>query len=100
MPNYKAKKIILREYNNLNKQWELLYPKTTGDMIEGRVENARLLDGKEPKDFMPSTFSSYMKITDPDNKPQGAIMRGLVVSVDYRRDEVKAMNNSIWVNTP
>ena len=52
MASYKAKKITLREFNNTNKQWEILYPQTTGDMVVGRVENSRLFDGKQQTEFM------------------------------------------------
>jgi hypothetical protein len=94
---YKAKKIILREFNNTNKQWEILYPQTTGDMVVGRVENSRLFDGKERTEFMPSSFANPLQIKTPDNKPQMMTVRGIVVSGDYNRDEVKGKANSVWV---
>ena len=97
MASYKAKKITLREFNNTNKQWEILYPQTTGDMVVGRVENSRLFDGKQQTEFMPSYFANPLQIKNPDNKPQMLTTRGIVVSGDYSRDEIKGKANSIWV---
>lgn len=97
MASYKAKKITLREFNNTNKQWEILYPQTTGDMVVGRVENSRLFDGKQQTEFMPSSFANPLQIKNPDNKPQMLTTRGIVVSGDYSRDEIKGKANSVWV---
>ncbi len=99
MASYKVKKIVLHTFNDINKQWSLLYPKTSGDMVEGRVENSRLFDGYETKDFLPSTFSSYMRVVSDLDKqtPQGMMTKGIVVTNDYDKDEAKAKPNSIWV---
>ena len=95
----KIKKVTLEEFNDLNKTWSPIYPKTSGDMVVGRVENARLLDGRETKDFMPSTFSSNMRVISDLAKqtPQGMLVRGLVVTSNYNENEPKMMGNSIWV---
>lgn len=99
MATYKVQKILLHTFDDLSKQWKILYPKTSGDMVEGRVENSRMFDGYEVKDFMPSTFTSYMRVIDglTTKNPQGIMARGIVVTNDYDKDEPKAKPNSIWV---
>ena len=95
----KIKKVTLEEFNDLNKTWSPIYPKTSGDMVIGRVENARLFDGRETKDFMPSTFSSNMRVISNLAKetPQGMLVKGLVVTSNYDKNEVGMAYNSIWV---
>ena len=99
LPAYKIKKIELKEFDDINKKWDIIYPKTSGDMIEGRVENSRLFDGRETSSFMPSTFSSNMRIVSDltAQTPQGLITKGIVVTSAYDTDEPKFKNNSIWV---
>lgn len=95
----KIKKVTLEEFNDLNKTWSPIYPKTSGDMVIGRVEDARLFDGRETKDFMPSTFSSNMRVISNLTKetPQGMLVKGLVVTSNYNKNESCMKPNSIWV---
>ena len=53
---YKIQKIVLHDFNNMNKQWAILYPKTSGDMVVGQVSDSKLFDGHPTEDFMPSKY--------------------------------------------
>lgn len=108
--SYKIQKIILHDFNNMNKQWTVLYPKTSGDMVVGQVSDSKLFDGHSTEDFMPSTFSSYMRVEDKQTTgtttkkvPQGLLAKELIVAQNYNKMEDwveknrSANENSIWV---
>ena len=108
--SYKIQKIILHDFNNMNKQWTILYPKTSGDMVVGQVSDSKLFDGHSTEDFMPSTFSSYMRVEDKQTTgtttkkvPQGLLAKELIVAQNYNKMEDwveknrSANENSIWV---
>ena len=107
---YKIQKIVLHDFNNMNKQWAILYPKTSGDMVVGQVSDSKLFDGHPTEDFMPSTFSTYMRVVDKKTTssgikkvPQGLLAKEFIVAQNYDKmeDWVEAnrgsTENSIWV---
>jgi hypothetical protein len=93
--SYKVQKIILHKFNNTSKLWTILYPKTSGDMVLGQVSDSKLFDGHETKDFMPSTFSSFMRVVDTSHKPQGFLAKKAIFHSDY-----DYMENYVNVNFP
>lgn len=97
MGTNKIKKTILQQYNEKQNDWSVLYPKTSGDMVVGRVDNSLKFDGKTSDKFMPSTFSSFLEIKDTDNKPQGLAANRLIVSNDYKNDEQKVSVNQAFI---
>ena len=97
MGTNKIDKIILQQYNDKTNAWTVLYPKTSGDMVSGRVDDSLKFNGLTTDKFMPSTFSSFLEVIDENKTPQGLAANRIVVSTDYVNDEAKVTANQMFV---
>ena len=96
-PKIKIKKLNLKEYDARNNTWTMLLPRTTGDMVIGRVNNSRKLDGKTADEFMPSKSDEAIILTDTNGETQAIAVQKIVVGEDYSNMLERTQNGELYV---
>lgn len=93
----KIKKISLKVYDDKTNSWVVLYPQTSADLVSGQVKDSLMLNGKTSDKYMSSVFDDICRILTSDSKSQGISAGKLLISNDYKNDEIKVKNNQLYV---
>lgn len=89
-------KLDLSIFDEPNNSWTFIFPRTSGDMVIGRVGDSAKLGGKDASAFLSNIFDADLEIKDESNNMKGLVSGALVISDDID-DKTHLNNNDAYI---